>query len=318
MTNVDMSAEAPSHADTSDAKPRHGAARGYSPSPRPTFTIPTAIPRERALRYVWGDDESGHVVDWIYASTSAIHCLVFGLPAGGSFTHSREFRTVFGADEVLRVLSGTMMIANPETGEVQRAEAGQHVFFRRDTWHHAFAHGAQPLRVLELFAPPPSAGTSGVYARTRPFLEHSRYADDALLDRLAPTRHAEEPTLAVVTDRELAWRLDLGVPTGFIASTEHLTVHTLEVSPGMASRVHAHDGEELLFVTSGTLWVRAWHHDQVYAFELGPHDACFLPEGCEHEYRNVDADVGAAVVGVAPTYASPPCDGEAGASNTLA
>ena len=74
-----------------------------------------------------------------------------------------------------------MAIANPETGEVQRIETGESVFFRRDTWHHAFAHGAGPLRVLELFAPPPATGSSGAYSRTRPYLEASRYADDDLL-----------------------------------------------------------------------------------------------------------------------------------------
>ncbi len=71
------------------------------------------------------------------------------------------------------------MIADPETGEVQRAEAGESVFFRRDTWHHAFALGPEPLRVLELFAPPPAAGASSTYAREQPYLETSRYADDA-------------------------------------------------------------------------------------------------------------------------------------------
>ena len=60
---------------------------------------------------------------------------------------------------------GVLVIADPETGEVQRAEAGESVFFRRDTWHHAFALGPEPLRVLELFAPPPAAGASSAYAR---------------------------------------------------------------------------------------------------------------------------------------------------------
>ena len=91
--------------------------------------------------------------------------LVFGLPPGGGFRHSEDFRTVFAADELLHVLEGTLVIADPETGEVQRAAAGESVFFRRDTWHHAFALGPEPLRVLELFAPPPAAGASSAYAR---------------------------------------------------------------------------------------------------------------------------------------------------------
>jgi uncharacterized cupin superfamily protein len=102
------------------------------------------------------------VADWIYVSSDRIHQLLFGLPPGGAFRHSEEFRTIFAADEVLYVLSGVMIIANPETGEVHRVEPGEAVFFRRDTWHHAFNYSSEPLRVLEIFAPPPSQGTANV------------------------------------------------------------------------------------------------------------------------------------------------------------
>ena len=84
------------------------------------------------------------------------------------------------------MLEGVLVIADPETGEVQRAAAGESVFFRRDTWHHAFALGPEPLRVLELFAPPPAAGASSAYARAQPYLETSRYADDELLGSWPP------------------------------------------------------------------------------------------------------------------------------------
>ena len=123
--------------------------------------------------------------DWIYASTDKVHMLLFGVPPGGGFRHSPDFRTIFAADEVLHVLEGTMVIADPETGEVQRVGTGESVFFRRDTWHHAFALGPEPLRVLELFAPPPAAGASSAYARAQPYLEASRYADDAAARALA-------------------------------------------------------------------------------------------------------------------------------------
>src|ERR671917_403167 len=114
----------------------------YSPSPRPTFDGPAHIPYEAASRHLWGDAESGEVADWIYVSSDKIHQLVFGLAPGQAFRHSEEYRTIFGADEVFYVLSGTMVLSNPETGEVHRVSAGESVFFRRDTWHHAFAYGA--------------------------------------------------------------------------------------------------------------------------------------------------------------------------------
>ena len=115
----------------------------YAPSPRPVFDRPTHITDATVTRHIWGDDEAHQVADWIYASTDRIHAMVFGLAPGGRFLHSPEFRTVFGADEVFTVLRGRMILANPETGEVQPVEAGESVAFGRDTWHHAFAHGSR-------------------------------------------------------------------------------------------------------------------------------------------------------------------------------
>ena len=186
---------------------------GYAPSPRPTFDRPTLIRHRDATRHVWGDDEAGHVADLIYASTGGIHLLVFELPPGGAFLHSPEHRTVFGADEVLHVLEGTMVLANPETGEVHRVPQGGRVYFGPDTWHHAFAHGGTPLRVLEIFAPPPAAGTSGAYARTKPYLERSRYADDGVLGAL-PAAARQPGTMRVLRDEDVVWRRDLGVLAG--------------------------------------------------------------------------------------------------------
>ena len=122
--------------------------------------------------------------DWIYVSSQLIHAIVFGMPPGGKFTHSESFRTIFAADELLYVLQGTLVLANPATGEIVRAEPGESVFFRRDTWHHGFSYGDEPLRVLEFFAPPPATGTSGAYAQTQPYLEVSTYADDTVLGNL--------------------------------------------------------------------------------------------------------------------------------------
>lgn len=273
----------------------------YSPSPRPTFDGPTAIPYASVTRHVWGDPVAGEVADWIYASTDKVHCLVFGLSVLGEFRHSREFLTVFGADEWLYVLEGTMALANPETGEVERIPTGGSVFFRKDTWHHAFACDGQPLKVIEFFAPPPSTGTSGAYARTRPYLETSRYGDDALLGNLVPGAPRTR-TLHPVQPGDLVWRRDLGALVGLACSTEHLTAGHLEVQPGETAVPHVHGGDEVLYVTAGTLHVRAWHGDGSRAFELQPRDACFLPAGCRHEYRNYGAETAHAVFGVAPSY----------------
>ena len=204
-------------------------------SPRPSFDGPALIRRGDVTRHVWGDPAAGEVYDWIYASTDKVHMLVFGLAPGGAFRHSEDYRTIFAADEVLHVLQGVLVIADPETGEVQRVGTGESVFFRRDTWHHAFALGPEPLRVLELFAPPPAAGASSAYAREQPYLEISRYADDALLGHWPPAA-PREPRLRVLRPADVLWRRDLGVLCGVLASTEHLTAVTLELGPGRRPR----------------------------------------------------------------------------------
>jgi quercetin dioxygenase-like cupin family protein len=270
-------------------------------SPRPIFDGPALIRRADVTRHVWGDPASGEVFDWIYASTQRVHMLVFGLPPGGAFRHSEDYRTVFAADELLHVLEGTLVIADPETGEVQRADTGKSVFFRRDTWHHAFALGPERLRVLELFAPPPAAGASSAYARAQPYLERSRYADDALLGRWPGARPAE-PRLRVLGPADVLWRRDLGVLCGILVSTEHLTVATLELGPGEVAGLHEHGGDEVLLALEGELWVRAWHDGGVHVFELGPEDACYLPAGSRHEYRNAGAAAARAICGIAPSY----------------
>ena len=58
----------------------------------------------------------------------------------------------------------------------------------------------------------------------------------------------------------------------------------------------------VLFVLEGTLHVRAWHCDDVFVFELGPEDACFLPAGAPHEYRVYGAGCARALVAVAPQW----------------
>jgi quercetin dioxygenase-like cupin family protein len=268
-------------------------------SPRPTFDGPALIRRADVTRHVWGDPAAGEVFDWIYASTDKVHMLVFGLAPGAGFRHSQDFRTIFAADELLHVLEGVLVIADPETGEVQRAAAGESVFFRRDTWHHAFALGPEPLRVLELFAPPPAAGASSAYARAQPYLETSRYADDSRLGAWPP---AEPPTPRLRLVRDVLWRRDLGVLSGILVSTEHLTVATLELGPGEVATVHEHGGDEVLMALEGRLWVRAWFGGDVHVFELEPEDACYLPAGSRHEYRNAGGTAVRAICGIAPRY----------------
>ncbi|GAB4431100.1 MAG: hypothetical protein OHK0015_17150 [Chloroflexi bacterium OHK40] len=291
---------------------------GYSPSPRPTFDGPALIPFERVTRHLWGEPASGEVADWIYVSSERIHQLVFGLLPGRMFRHSEAYRTVFGADVLYYVLQGTLMIANPETGEVHRVAPGEAAFFRRDTWHHALNHSEEPLRVLEFFAPPPSQGTSGSYARTRPFLTQSRYTQDQWLGRLPMERDAvhREATIRVIREGDLLWRLEGEVhpaPIGLLCSTEHLTVGKLRLLPGQQTDPQVHGGDEALYVVSGTLNIRLPEAQGPRWFELRPGDGFFVPQGIHHEYFNISGAPTELVFGVAPNYLGGK-DQDAGAS----
>ena len=276
------------------------APAGPTGSPRPTYDGPAAIPYDGVTRYLWGDDESGEVSDWIYASTDRIHMLVYALPPGGSCLHSDAHRTVFGADVTYFVLGGVLALANPETGEVQVARAGEAILFRRDTWHHIFSHSLEQLRVLEFFAPPPSTGASRKYAQTRPLLDRVRHADDDLLGRWPIDR--PEPTLHHRREPDFLWRRDGDALVGIVATTEHLTVGTMSLLPGRRSEAEQHGGDECLYVLEGVLNVRSWGDGAGDWVELNPGDGYYCPLGTPHRYHNYGSTIAKAVFGVAPSW----------------
>lgn len=280
----------------------------YKPSPRPNFNGPTALRYETAARHLWGDAESGQVADWIYVSSSKIHQLVWGLPPGGAFRHSNEYRTIFGADVVYYVLSGTMVIANPETGEVHRVGPGEAAFFRRDTWHHVFNYSAEMLRVLEFFAPPPSQGASGAYARSKSLLTENKYGLDCALGRWPMERATIESgfTITVIRESDLLWRLEGNrdeVLVGVLCSTEHLLVGKLFLPPGRKSDVLSHPGDKSLYVLRSALHIYCPEQSEGSAwFELRPQDGFFAPAGTPHQFHNMTDQPVELLFGVAPDY----------------
>lgn len=278
---------------------------GYKPSPRPVFDRPSHIRYESVTRHLWGEEDAGLVDDWIYASTDKIHQLVFGLQPGGFFKHTDAFRTIFGADEVLYVLSGTFGLANPQTGEMQVAKAGEALFFRKDTWHHGFNLSDEPVRVLEYFAPPPSQGTSGPYARTKELITENRYLQDAMMGRF-PMQAAMERagrTIHPMRDADLLWSLDRqtqGAYTGFYAATEHLTAGRTTVLTGQRSGMETHAGDECIYVLSGSLNIHVPGAEGQVWFELNPRDGFYIPGGYAHQYYNMGKGPAEFVFGIAP------------------
>ena len=280
----------------------------YKSSPRPVFSGPTPIPYAGVTRHLWGDDAAGRVDDWIYVSTDRIHQLVFGIPPGDGFRHSESFRTVFGADEVLTVLMGTMIIANPETGEVHLVKTGEQVFFQKDTWHHAFAFGSEELRVLEYFAPPPSTGTSGAYAATRPYVTDFKYERSALIGNW-PAGRAQADARArfkVIREADLLWSLDRGDPrvlTGIAASTDQLTAGSVRLGPGGRSSVLEHGGAAGIYVTRGRVNILIENAETAPVwFEMHPQDGFYLPQGAQYRVFNMGGEPAEYHFGVAPQY----------------
>jgi mannose-6-phosphate isomerase-like protein (cupin superfamily) len=280
--------------------------RAISKSAR-IFDAPTPIPYSGVTRHVWGDAGSGFVDDWIYVSSMQIHQLLFGIPPGGAFRHSPEYRTVFNADETLTVLKGTMILTNPETGEVVPVQTGETAFFRRDTWHHAFAWGTEELRVLEYFAPPPATGSSGAYARLRPYLEQSRYDRPELVGSF--TGNIPPGTIKVLREADRLWSLDAEderVMIGLYVSTDHLTSGTVRLAPGARSSVRSHRGSVGLYVQAGRVNILIEDTDVLPRwFELHPDDGFFLPEGARYRLCNMGGEEAEVIFGCAPDYRTP-------------
>jgi quercetin dioxygenase-like cupin family protein len=279
----------------------------YKPSPRPQFPGPTRIPYESVTRHIWGDAVSGEVTDWIYVASQNICQMVYGLPPGGAFRHSEDYKTIFAADEVYIVLSGTLILANPERGEVHRLQTGEAAFLRRDTWHHGFSVGTEPLRVLEYFAPSPAQGTGGAYARTKPNLQTCRYGRDDLLGRwpMAQEEFQRDCTFRVLREADILWRLEGAskqIAVGILASTEHLTVGRVHLLPGQQSDSETHAGDETLYVLEGTLHVLVPEEDKTPWHEVRPRDGFFLPERTPHRYVNGSDQPVTFLFGIAPRY----------------
>jgi mannose-6-phosphate isomerase-like protein (cupin superfamily) len=270
-----------------------------------TYAGPTHIPYAAIPRRVWGDDESGEVFDWTYASTEKIQQLVFGMAPGGSFRHSDRFRTMFAADELYYVLSGTLVLNNPQTGEVHVARPGEAIFFRRDTWHHGHNFGTEPLRVIEYFAPPPASGAASAYARTRPNLTNIRTVQDQWLGHwpLARDEASRNWTMRVLREEDTLARLEgtaQEVLVELFVSTEHLTAGRTTLLPGRRSEARVYGGDLALYLNEGELSVRAGEGQA--AFQLRPEDGFYLPAGVSVQFFNFGSQPCRFLFGVAPGY----------------
>jgi uncharacterized cupin superfamily protein len=251
------------------------------------MTAPRLIPRADAERVVWGSEETGLVPDIIYLSDEQLHVIEFSMERGARFVHSPEKRTVFGADEVFHTVAGNLLLANPETGEVHPVPKGHSAFFRRDTWHHGFAHRG-PVRVIEFMAPPPALGTTQPYARARPYLETWKYEDTGWEGKWPMDRAKLRPSFTVLAPQDRLW--SLGDPRGMflrglVASTEHLTVYVADLEGDHWTAPDSYRGTAVAVVIEGSLSVDG--SDETVTAEAG--DAIVLAAGHEYSYKSDNA-----------------------------
>ena len=213
-----------------------GITMTYKPSPKPNFFEPTHIEYKNMETYMWGDDQAGKVKDWIYVSNDSLHQIIFGMESNCEFKHSDQYRTIFGADELLYVLSGLLIINNPETGETHKIHKGESVFFRKDTWHHAFNYSDEYLQVLEFFSPPPITGTSGVYAKEKKLLEKSIYTRNNKI--ISNSSFKNQETFTIIKESDYVWSLDgpnQETLIGTMVKTEFLDVRMITIRAGQKS-----------------------------------------------------------------------------------
>lgn len=274
------------------------------PTPRPVFDRPTVLPASDRGRHVWGDSESGFVLDRVHLSSEMLHVLEFSMPPGGRFGHSPDNPTIFAADELLYVLEGVLLLSDPSTGETQRAAAGEAIFFRRDTWHHGRAAGDEGVRVLEFFSPTPATGASSAYARTKPYLEHTSTVDQRLLGSWPTASGHIDHRLTPVREHDVAWATRGALELGFLAATEHLTVLRCHLRAGAASAGEQHPGEEFVLLLSGSLVIMTPAAEDANCLYLDAGDGAVLPPGTPHSYLSAGDSQAVWLCGIGPGWTS--------------
>lgn len=263
-----------------------GVMMTYKPSPKPDFHEPTHIDYKKMETYMWGDDEAGKVKDWIYVSNKSLHQIIFGLEPGGSFKHSDQYRTIFGADELLYVLSGVLIINNPETGETHKILPGDSVFFNKDTWHHAFNYSEEYLQVLEFFSPPPITGTSGAYAKEKKLLKNLKYKRD---NYLYPSENFKnENSFKIIKKKDYIWSLDGNnqeTLIGTLVKTQNLDVKIINLKPLQETNIFNFNKNTSYLSLSDNLEI---FFDNKKKFLLSKKDGLYLPHNYSFKIKNLN------------------------------
>ena len=264
-----------------------GVMMTYKPSPKPSFNKPTHIQYKNMETYMWGDQVAGKVKDWIYVSNESLHQIIFGMEPGGNFKHSDQYRTIFGADELLYVLSGILVISNPETGEIHKVNPGESVFFQKDTWHHAFNYSDEYLQVLEYFSPPPITGTSGAYAKEKELLKKNIYQRHNLY--LPKNGFKNQDSFTIITERDYLWSLegdDQEVLLGTLVKSSFLDVKIINLKPNQETHVFTFDKNTSYLSLSDNIEINLINNNE--KFLMSTKDGFYFPQSTSFKIKNLN------------------------------
>ena len=253
--------------------------------PEVAFDEPHLTSYSETVRYTWGDDQSGQTSDWIYVSTEDVSQVVFGMPSGACYRQSDDFKDAYDSDILWRLLSGEVVVADPDTGEVGRAVAGESFFFQGEMRRFLYSTGAEPARLLEFSVP--SAIASVRHAREHTDSGVVRLAQDEFLGRwpYALREQREASRIQVLRPEQMLWRLSQKeILVGVLVSTPRLTAGEIRLRPGEVTETLGHSGPSTVFVESGLLSVQLpsigrW-------LEAAAWDGAYLPPRTEYRFHN--------------------------------
>lgn len=275
------------------------------------FTEPTLVPYSEATRFLWGDEESHQVYDWVYGRGDRLSSLIFSLRPGEYFKSSKTWRPLYDQDRFYYVLQGNLAIHDPVSGEVAVANEGEAIYWSGKKWHFGYNFGQRETLVLDWAAPPERAVDvpEVEMSKQKPDLAEPVGGRYDLLDRWPAERPRVETTAwqgggMVTVRRQDCLHLIAGnnKPTlvSLFISTPVITGGVIDLLPGHMAEAEAHPGDEVLFATRGRLNV--YLPDTYDWFELHPRDSLFLPEGVRHQYCNYSDEMAQLVFAVSPHY----------------
>lgn len=256
--------------------------------------------------YLWGDDESGHIVDWYYLASKELLVSLYTIPPGGSYGHSETHKSFYAADECYFILRGETTFHNPETGEVHTVRASEALHFRAGTWHHGFNFGREAVEILVAFAPLPpditDAATISALATPLPEVRGGRYEylggwpwnaeAAAAAERIRVLRRSD--WLELIHGVRQPVRVELFV------STDKVTMGRIELPPGIVTDSHTCPGDIVGVVTEG--WAGVTWSGRSEWLEMREKDGCFVPAGVPYRLLNVSDQPATFVFGAAPRY----------------